>query len=135
MCMYCYNSTHCVPIPAASESECTSLPLCIAPDGAIYPNVTEVWLKVYLLRIPFDSHSSKDNCQRMEFCTQQWKGENVTDMQSCVMESGVCDEPDRIYDTVKVVVMKSLWIFFFDSLSRILSNRFLPSLLRSMVFA
>jgi putative hemolysin len=43
MCMYCYNSSHCVSFPEIdNEEDCSQLSLCLSPDGDITENVLQV---------------------------------------------------------------------------------------------
>lgn len=56
MCLYCFNSSHCVPLPAATQQECENTPICVLFGGEVLWDLSEVWtsLNIYYFGIQKD---------------------------------------------------------------------------------
>ena len=88
-CMYCFNSSYCVPFEGiSSEEECEDSPVCVLENGEVLWGVGE------------------EECGRRQACSSA-EGSSEADC----LAAGSCEDPDHIFESIEV-----LNFFFVSSL-------------------
>ena len=112
-CMHCHNSSNCAELPAKSESECLSTPICLLLNGTVLWDV------------------EKEECEQISLCSELCQGRECVGKEECLTIGGFCEDEDLILNTVQVskrLLEKLKWDFrVLIFLVQIAADRF-PSL-------